>query len=475
MASVGLYPILDLKNTNVFKVYILKSVEDKVSPLRDKKYADILARKVEQGRSMVVIEELNAAFVLPGKKALEHYRSKEYFRNKGNEVFAYASAEKIDQLAVYGSDEEAVYDFAEGFALSTYSFVKYKSKPKAQAFYEIYLDQLDALKISSLQHLLEAVFICRDWVNEPVIHLTAEKFAEEIEHLCEPLPHTRVEVLGKQKIEALKMGGLLAINKGAPNPPTFTIIEYKHPEARNKKPVALVGKGVVFDTGGLSLKDTAGSMDIMKCDMAGAAAVVAALMALAKSEVPLHLMVFVPATENRPDGNAVVPSDVITMYNGTTVEILNTDAEGRVILGDALAYSEKFDPELIIDLATLTGAAIAAIGKEASVLVGNADAKVKAKLVASSFDTYERVVEFPLWEEYEKEIESDIADIKNIGSGIGAGSITAAAFLKHFTTKPWIHLDIAGPAFLKGAESYRAKNATGYGVRLLVDFLSKYK
>ncbi len=474
MTSFSLYPISELKNTKIFTVYILKSVEDKVGPLRDKKYLDLLIKKVNQGKSVVFIEDLNATFVLPDKRALEHYKAKEYFRTRGYEVYSCVASEKIEEIAVYGSDEEAVHDFAEGFVLSSYQFLKYKSEKQPEVHFHVYLDQLGAKKVKELKSLLDAVFLCRNWVNEPVLHLTAERFSDEITSVCDGLSHIKVEVMNKQKIESLKMGGLLAINKGAPNPPTFTIIEYKHPRAKNAKPVALVGKGVVFDTGGLSLKETAGSMDIMKCDMAGAAAVVSAVVALAKNDVPLHLMVFVPATENRPDGNAIVPSDVITMYNGTTVEILNTDAEGRVILGDALAYSEKFDPELIVDLATLTGAAIAAIGKEASVLVGNASPEVKSKLVTAAFDTYERVVEFPLWEEYEKEIVSDIADIKNIGGGNGAGSITAAAFLKYFTTKPWIHLDIAGPAFIKANDNYRSKNATGYGVRLLYDFLSKY-
>ncbi|HTF82670.1 MAG TPA: leucyl aminopeptidase family protein [Cytophagales bacterium] len=475
MSSFGLYPISELENTNVFKVYILKSVEDIVGPLSEKKYLDLLTRKVDLGKSVVFIDEIGSAFVLPEKKALSYYKAREYFRNKGYEVATLIKGEKVAEVAVYAVDEEAVYDFTEGLILSTYKFDKYKTGPKDSPKYQLYLDQLSKAKVTALQHILEAVFLCRDWVNEPVIHLTAEQFAEEIFDVCSELPYTKVEVMNKQKIEALKMGGLLAINKGAPNPPTFTIVEYRHPEATNVKPIALVGKGVVYDTEGLSLKETAGSMDIMKCDMAGAAAVVSTIVALAKNEVPLHVMVFVPATENRPDGNAIVPSDIITMYNGKTVEILNTDAEGRIILGDALAYCEKFDPELIIDLATLTGAAIAAIGKEASVFIGTADDELKTRFVSSSFDTHERVVEFPLWEEYEKEIESDVADIKNIGSGTGAGSITAAAFLKHFVTKPWMHLDIAGPAFIKPEASYRGKHASGYGVRLLYDFLSRYQ
>jgi leucyl aminopeptidase len=474
MGRFTLKPIYELHKTEIFKVFILKSIDDKVGPLQNEQTLNILKKKYDNGKTLVIVENDNCAFVLPDKKALEHYKAREYYRRKGAEIQNFIKDEKIAELAIYGVDAETIHDFTEGLLLSSYSFEKYKTKPKEQLAYQIFVDQLKPEALQTLSNLVETVFICRNWVNEPVIQLTAEVFAEEIEAACSQLPFTKVEVLNKQKIESLKMGGLLAVNKGAPNPPTFTIIEYKHPNAKNNKPIALVGKGVVFDTGGLSLKETAGSMDMMKCDMAGAAAVVGTIVAAAKNNLPLYLMAFVPATENRPDGNAIVPSDVITMYNGKTVEILNTDAEGRVILGDALSYAEKFDPELVIDVATLTGAAIAAIGKEASVLIGTASEILKNKLSASAFETYERIVELPLWEEYEKEIESDIADIKNIGTGPGAGSITAAAFLKCFTSKPWIHLDIAGPAYLKAPEGYRPKNGTAYGVRLLYDFLSKY-
>jgi leucyl aminopeptidase len=279
-------------------------------------------------------------------------------------------------------------------------------------------------------------------------------------------------VLNKSKIEALKMGGILAVNTGSVEPPTFTIMEYKPKKAVNKKPIVLVGKGVVYDTGGLSLKPTANSMDFMKCDMAGGAAVGATLYAIAKAELPIHVIGLVPATDNRPGGNAYTPGDVITQHNGITVEVLNTDAEGRLILADALSYAQQYKPELVIDLATLTGAAAAAIGQYGIVCMGTADEKTKNKLKASGNNVYERLAEFPFWDEYDELIKSDIAEIKNVG-GPTAGAITAGKFLHRFTDYPWMHFDIAGPAFIKGPDSYRGKNGTGVGVRLLFDYLKQ--
>jgi leucyl aminopeptidase len=270
------------------------------------------------------------------------------------------------------------------------------------------------------------------------------------------------------------MGGLLAVNRGSVTPPTFTIMEYKPAKARNKKPVVLVGKGVVYDTGGLSLKPTPNSMDTMKCDMAGAAAVSCAMYAIAKAELNVHIIALVPATDNRPGENAYTPGDVIKMYDGQTVEVLNTDAEGRMILGDALAYAKKYKPELVMDFATLTGAAAAAIGSYGIVCMGTASEETKAKLKNAGNNVHERLVEFPFWEDYAKLIKSDIADMKNIGGPVG-GAITAGKFLEKFTDYPWMHFDIAGPAFLGSNDSYRGKNGTGVGVRLIFDFIKNYQ
>jgi leucyl aminopeptidase len=269
------------------------------------------------------------------------------------------------------------------------------------------------------------------------------------------------------------MGGLLAVNRGSQRPPTFNILEYKPANALNKQPIVLVGKAVVYDTGGLSLKPTPGSMDSMKCDMAGGAAMGATMYAIAKNKLPIHVVALVPATDNRPGEDAYVPGDVITMYNGMTVEVLNTDAEGRLILADALHYAKKYKPELVIDMATLTGSAVLAIGSVGSVIMGTAADETFKALQNSGEATYERLVHFPFWEEYGDMIKSHIADLKNIG-GREAGSITAGKFLEHFVDYPWIHVDIAGPAFLDAESSYRSKHGTGVGVRLLYNFFKNY-
>ena len=270
-----------------------------------------------------------------------------------------------------------------------------------------------------------------------------------------------------------RSGGLLAVNRGSIDPPTFSILEYKPSKKVNKKPVVLVGKGVVYDTGGLSLKPTKGSMDEMKSDMAGAATVAGAIYAAAKAELPVHIIGLIPATDNRPDGNAYAPGDVITMHDGSTVEVLNTDAEGRMILADALSYAKKYKPELVIDAATLTGSAQRAVGKHAIVAMGNAESLWMQKLAQSGDSVYERIVEFPFWDEYADDMKSDIADQKNIG-GANAGAITAGKFLEKFTDYPYIHMDIAGVAFLGEKFSYHGKGGTGIGVRLLFDFLKNY-
>jgi leucyl aminopeptidase len=249
-------------------------------------------------------------------------------------------------------------------------------------------------------------------------------------------------------------------------------MEYKPENAVNSKPIVFVGKGVVYDTGGLSLKPTS-SMDTMKCDMSGAAAVALAIYAIALAKLPVYIVALVPSTDNRPDGNAYVPGDIITMMDGTTVEVLNTDAEGRLILADALTYAKKYDPLLVIDIATLTGAAEAALGRIGIAGMHNNAEIYFPQLVKSSFNVCERIAEFPFWDDYEELLKSEIADLKNIG-GKFAGAITAGKFLQHFTDYPWIHLDIAGPAFLDKRDCYRTVGGTGVGVRLLFDFVKGF-
>lgn len=366
---------------------------------------------------------------------------------------------------------ELLLAVAEGLALSNYQFLKYKSdKPKANSLSQVFLPANEQMKkeAEQLQLLVNAVYMARTWVNEPQSYLDAVVFAKEIKNQA-ATAGVKCEVLNKKQIEALKMGGLLAVNKGSITPPTFTILEYKPARAKNKKPLVLVGKGVVYDTGGLSLKPTPNSMDTMKCDMAGGAAVAAATIAIANAKLPLHVIALIPATDNRPGENAYTPGDVVTMYDGKTVEVLNTDAEGRMLLGDALAYAKKYDPQLVLDFATLTGAAAAAIGSFGTVCMGTADEKTKSLLKQCGDTVHERLVEFPFWDDYANLIKSDLADMKNIGGPVG-GAITAGKFLEKFTDYPWMHFDIAGPAYLNAADSYRGKQGTGVGVRLIFEF-----
>ncbi len=395
----------------------------------------------------------------------------EKYRRAGAALCSKLNNKKHKEILLYSKEsKENLFAFVEGIALANYKFSKYKTDTTTSLERINIHSALDLTKdIEELTIILEAIYKTRDLVNEPVIYLTAEQFSEEIVNLGLEAGFT-TEVFNKSKIQSLKMGGLLAVNAGSPNPPTFNVLEYKPANAVNKNPYVLVGKGVVYDTGGLSLKPTEHSMDMMKCDMAGGGAVVGAFYAIAKNKLPIHIIGLIPATENRPDGNAITPGDIITMYDGKTVEVLNTDAEGRLILADALAYAKKYDPELVIDLATLTGAAVRAIGKEAIVYMGTADESTKKALEKVGMEVFERLVEFPLWEDYDKHIQSDIADLKNISES-DAGAITAGKFLEHFTSYPWLHLDIAAGAFMTSPFHYWIKGGTGLGVKLLYNFM----
>ena len=403
----------------------------------------------------------------------------EQLRRAGHTLHGLLKAEKTAEVFIENHSETATAALllAEGLALTAYQFEGYKTDEKSRkvpALTHVYLvgNAATATQIHALDGLLQGVLLARDLVNAPLNKLNAVQFAERMAQAGDEAGYT-TDILDLAKIEALRMGGLLAVNLGSPEPPTFSILEYKPANAKNTKPYVLVGKGVVFDTGGLSLKPTPNSMDMMKCDMAGGAAVAGTLFALAKNQVPLHVIGLVPATDNRPGGLAYAPGDVITMHSGLTVEVKNTDAEGRLLLADALSFAKRYEPELVIDLATLTGAAVRALATEASASMGTAEPATLQKLADAGHAVHERLVEFPLWDEYADHIKSDIADLSNLGKG-EAGHISAAKFLERFAVGyPWIHLDIAGPAYLTAPESYRGKGGTGTGVRLLYEFLTK--
>jgi len=449
-----------------------QAIEAFVSNGEQKKY---VRKSLKGKKDWILLNHLDyiEIFVLLERKENKS-QGLESARKLGFEVHPSLIQHDISSVTVVnaGVDPEESVAFSEGIALTSYQFLKYLSPEKANrhSLKEINLDD-DGLKkdhVEKLDALVKAVYLTRDLVNEPLSYLTAVQLSKDIESMGKEAGFS-VEVFNKKKIESLKMGGLLAVNKGSVDPPTFTILSWKPSNAVNQRPIVLVGKGVVYDTGGLSLKPTQDSMDYMKCDMGGAAAVAGAFYALAKNKLPLWVVGLVPATDNRPDGNAYVPGDVVTMYDGTTVEVLNTDAEGRMLLADALSYAKQYDPELVVELSTLTGSAHAAIGQYGMVGMGNASREIMENLKASGEYTAERVAEFPFWEEYKDQLKSDIADLKNIGGKTG-GAITAGKFLEHFTDYPYIHLDIAGPSFNKIPYKYFGKGASGVGVRILYNF-----
>ncbi|HPS63281.1 MAG TPA: leucyl aminopeptidase [Bacteroidales bacterium] len=441
-----------------------------------------LKTQVEERKEDVV--EFNRytsqVFVFIPRGDKEPYAALEAARKAGDRIAGRLNAGKAETVTLFDEAGQGatMLALAEGMALGSYQFLKYKQEKepvntlKEIEIYSTALEQDNPATrhpspVTSLNAVLSSVAFCRDLINEPNSYLTATKFAEAVEKMAASCGAT-TEVMKREKIASLRMGGLLGVNKGSQEPPTFTVIEWKPARAGNKKPLVLVGKGIVYDTGGMNLK-TGNTMLNMKDDMSGAAAVAAAVCAIAALKLPVHVVGLMPATDNRPGPKAMVSGDIITMHDGTTVEVVDTDAEGRLILADALSYAKKYDPSLVIDLATLTGSAVRAIGKFGAAAMQVRAADALAALKEAGERVYERLVEFPMWEEYGEQIKSDLADLKNLGPP-EAGLITAAKFLEKFTGYPYIHLDIAGPAFADKREGYRGLGGTGFGVRLLVDF-----
>ena len=461
------------------RVVLLKGVEQIPDELLSQKEEAYVSRSRELEKRTIHLNRLDHWVILvftDDKKVGEQYF--ESVRIDGYDLQVFLNQHKVKEAVVedHTHDEIALFSFLEGIGLGNYQFLKYFSKPagKQNSLEKIGVRSMGQKSIKELNTILDAVCLARDLVNEPVSYLTAPKFAEVVARLCRKVGvHT--EILDKARIEALKMGGLLAVNRGSIDPPRFMILSWEPEKALNKSPLILIGKGIVYDTGGLSLKPTPNSMDEMKSDMAGAATVVGTLYALARINIPVRVIGLIPATDNRPDGNAYTPGDVIHMHDGTSVEVLNTDAEGRLILADALSYAKKFQPELVIDMATLTGSTQMALGSQAAAVMSTASEETTTRLIRSGAEVYERLVQFPLWDEYGKLLESELADLKNIG-GRMAGAITAGKFLQHFTEYPWMHLDIAGTAFLTTRENYRGIGGTGTGVRMLIRFIKhQYK
>lgn len=369
---------------------------------------------------------------------------------------------KIPALIVYGAQ------------LRDYNFLKYKTTSNNKGnhidnlcFQTIHSNTSDRI-YSELKHILAGVNLARDLVNEPSNVLSPDEFAGRIESLNEY--KLKINTLNRKKIEKEKMGGILAVSKGSRFEPNVSIIEYNG--GGNSKPLVFLGKGVTFDSGGVSIKP-AGNMGEMKGDMAGAAAVIGLMRSIAGRKAKVNVIGIVGLVENMTDGNAMRPGDVVTSMSGKTVEVLNTDAEGRLVLADIITYARKYyDPELMIDLATLTGAVIVALGQHNAGLFSNDDILSK-KLIKSGTETSEMLWRMPLSDDYDQMINSKVADMKNIG-GRDAGSVTAAQFIKRYVGEvSWAHIDIAGTSIGSLKSDINTSWGSGYGVRLLDNFIKQ--
>jgi leucyl aminopeptidase len=315
--------------------------------------------------------------------------------------------------------------------------------------------------------IAKAVIFARDLVSRPGNEMTPSDLAREARQVARKKGVT-LRILDVARMKKLGMHALLGVARGSSEPAKFIILEY-YGRRKSDPPIALVGKGLTFDSGGISIKPSE-KMDEMKSDMAGGAAVMGAIMAAADLKLPVNVVGLIPATENLPGGRAYKPGDILKSLSGQTIEVITTDAEGRLILADALTYATRYRPAAIIDLATLTGACIVALGDQVIGMLGNDDG-LKSQIRRAADRTGERVWELPLWEDYHELIKSDVADFKNSGGRAG-GAITAAAFLSKFVGNvPWVHLDIAGPSWLTKDKPYIPKGASGVGVRLMVQVL----
>lgn len=408
------------------------------------------------------------------------------FRREASLLFRYIKSMKLENtliLPVELSDEEIIKNFnnheyyvqtyLEGFKLGDYKYDEYLSEKNNLKFEAmIYYPEISNEKFQDIFHftetLMKYVYFARDLQNKPSNELTPKKFVEIVRNRIKQVNKIKFKSLDFEQIKKLNLGGLISVGKGSDNPPYFLILEYSGNRNSKEKSV-LVGKGITFDSGGISLKPASGMWE-MKGDMSGAAAVVSTIFAAAELNLKVNLVGLVPLAENMPSGKSMKPGDIIKTMSGKTVEIDNTDAEGRLILADALEYAKKYNPKIVIDLATLTGACVVALGQFAAGLFTRSD-ELAEKLTKAGNITSEKVWRLPLWDDYHSLIKSDVADVKNVG-GRWAGAITAACFLEKFVDEKfqWAHLDIAGPAFQQDTIPYNSKTMTGYGVRLLIEF-----
>ncbi len=392
---------------------------------------------------------------------------------------------KINVLKFF-SEPSFFEPLIEGLILSQYEFNNFKEKSSKDELDLSFFDNCniniitdgsehgaELAQINKSKVICDGVFYSRNLANSPPNHINPDTLASSAKSLAS-IKNISVQILEQSQIKEMGMNGIISVGKGSENEPKVIIVNYNNSNA-NDKPILLVGKAVTFDTGGISIKPS-DRMDEMKFDKSGGCTVLGIMKAIGNLALPLNVVAIIPAVENMPSGSSYRPGDIVRMYNSKTVEVLNTDAEGRMILADALAYGiTKYSPKCVIDFATLTGACIIALGTNVAGIIGNND-KLIQQLKVSGITTGEKIWQLPLYEEFFDLIKSNVASIKNIGGRTG-GTITAAAFLSNFVENvPWAHFDIAGTAWTQDGtseKSYNPKGATGFGTRLILNFLEK--
>ncbi|MDI6743951.1 MAG: leucyl aminopeptidase [Thermodesulfovibrionales bacterium] len=450
-----------------------------------KKFGSAFQKQIRKAFSKEFHGKRNELLLMPAPKGIKPERilliglgkknevSAENIRQAGGKAAVHLRDKGMKKIAVstnlISSLKLSPLNFIEGALLNLYKFERYRKEKDNKKINNITILSKTSKRLSDELRLTGAitssVYFARDLINTPSNDMTPSDLAKAAVSLRQK--NLSVKILEKKDTEKLGMGAYLSVAKGSHEPPKFIVLEYK---GAKSKPLALIGKSITFDSGGISLKPSDG-MEKMKYDMAGGAAVLGVLKTASALKLPVNLIGILPATENLPGGSATKPGDIARSITGKTVEIINTDAEGRLIVADAIGYAIKnFKPKAIIDIATLTGACSVALGNEAIAMMGN-DRKLLDNIKKSADNTFERVWEMPLFDEYKEYIKSDIADIKNTG-GKNGSLVTAAYFLYEFAEKtPWVHLDIAGTAWVEKDKPYIPKGASGIGVRLIIDYL----
>lgn len=444
--------------------------------------AENLGFAAEVAETLVESDSSGRLAIAVGVGARDHMLDREDLRRIGAAVAVASKRCTSVAIDVTGFDSgglgttHVVRALGEGAGLASYHFDTFKSEPTKDRLSRVLIVTAASGAESGAEQaaaVVEAVSFCRDLVNTPAGDLSPSKFARIAERVAEDAG-LAIEVFKASRIKAERMGGLLGVAAGSAEPPRFVRLAYEPEGVADAPTIALVGKGITFDSGGLSIKP-ANSMMTMKDDMSGAAAVLATMSVCARLGVKVRVVGYMPLTENMPGDAATRPGDVLKIRNGKTIEVLNTDAEGRLVLADALSLAVEEAPDAIIDLATLTGACVVALGREIAGLLGNDDDLIAA-VEAASVGAGEALWQLPIPAGYHEHIDSDVADMKNIGATGQAGSLSAALLLQEFVHDvPWVHLDIAGPAFAEKNKHYVKKGGTGFGVRTLVELLSGYR